>query len=217
MDVLSILLAFVLLATVLGFGFYLNLHSHRSIKKNYQWLADEFGLHFHSSESKGFGLFRSPPYVSGLWDGREISIQTVTTGLSNSRQAETAINLQTGVNPSVLLHLQSRKGLNRLERSEFKGLQQVSGPTPEYDQKIRLMTNHPEWFGRIFDMDFLNKLRVHLGGTSGTILLVKGSLTYRETGLLAGAKSVERIHGMTIFLGTMADWLENREKGEETL
>lgn len=211
MDYFSLLLAFCLLAMVLGFGFYLNLHSHRSIHKNYEWIANEFGLHFQPSESKGFGLFRSPPYVSGVWDGREISVQTVTTGLSNSRQAETAINLQTGLDRSVLLHFQSKRGLNRLEKSEFKNLQQVRGLNQAYDQKIRLLTNDKDWFSRTCDSQFLEKLMEALGQTSGTILLVKGSLTYRETGLLAGTKSLARIHKMTLFLGSMADMLEEKE------
>lgn len=199
--------------SVFALGFFLSRRSWKSIRSNYRALADRYGLDLTQPEAKGFGLFQASPYLFGVWEGRKTSVQTVTAGLKDSRQAETAIHLETDLRPDCILMIRSKRGLNRIERSEFKNLSRVGGPGDEFDKRILIASNRPDWTSERITAPMCERIMEDLGSTAGTILLVKGRLTYRETGLLAGTRSLERIERMLALLKWLADSLED---GPET-
>lgn len=198
----------LLVATVLVVGFVLNRESWRSIRRNYEFFANKYGLELSQPEARGFGLFKASPSLFGKWEDREMSVQTISAGLKDSRHSETAVHLETGLRDDCILLIRSKKGLNRLERSEFKKLVKVAGPTPEFDKRISIQTNRPEWVSEKISASMCETLLEGLGSTTGTILLVKGRLTYRELGILSGKGTRERIDRMINQLRWLADSLE---------
>ena len=201
--------ALALAAGIFVLGFFLSHRSWRSIRTNYRTLADKHGLDLTQPEAKGFGLFQASPYLFGVWEGRKTSVQTVTAGLKDSRQAETAIHLETDLRPDCILMIRSKRGLNRIERSEFKNLSRVGGPGDEFDKRISIASNRPDWISERITAPMCARILNDLGSTAGTILLVKGRLTYRETGLLSGARALDRIERMMVLLKWLADSLED--------
>ncbi len=201
---------------VFVFGFFLSRRSWRSICANYQALADRYGLDLTQPAAKGFGLFQASPYLFGVWEGRKTSVQTVTAGLKDSRQAETAIHMETALRADCILMIRSKRGLNRMERSEFKNLSPVGGPGVEFDKRISIASNRPDWTSGRITAPMCERILDDLGKTAGTILLVKGRLTYRETGLLAGNRSLERIERMLVLLKWLADSLEDGSEAPES-
>lgn len=203
--------ALALFLGICGVGFVLSRRSWRSIRSNYAGLAEEYGLDLTQPEAKGFGLFQASPYLFGEWHGRKMSVQTVTAGLKDSRQAETAVHLETGLRDDCVLLVRSKRGLNRIERSEFKKLVRVKGPDETFDKRIAIASNRPEWASERITAAMCERLLAELGETAGTILLVKGRLTYRETGLLSGRRSLERIRRMIALL----EWFAGELEGED--
>lgn len=201
--------ALALALSVFALGLVLSRRSWRSIRSNYRALAERYGLDLTQPQAKGFGLFQASPYLFGVWDGRKTSVQTVTAGLRDSRQAETAIHLETHLRPDCILMIRSKRGLNRIERSEFRNLSRVGGPGGEFDKRISIASNRPDWVAERITAPMCRRILEDLGPTAGTILLVKGRLTYRETGLLAGARALDRIERMMVLLKWLAESLED--------
>ncbi len=210
MELEIVALVFVLAIAVFLIGFYLNRGSWQSIRKNYEYLAERYDLEITQPEPKGFGIFQASPSLYGEWDGREMSVQTMSAGLKDSRHSETAIHLATGIREDCLLIIRSKKGLNRLERSEFKKLVKVSGPTEEFNKRIAITTNRPEWISQKITPSMCIRLLQKFGNTGGTILLTKGRLTYRELGLLSGSQTLARIEQMITELKWLAESLEEQ-------
>jgi len=208
MDWEAVVVIVTVFGAVFGFGIYLSRKSLRSIRTNYAALSEKFGLELTQPDAKGFGLFQAPPYLFGEWEGRKASVQTVMAGLKDSRQAETAVHLETALREDCILVLRSKRGLNRLERIEFKKLVRVKGPGEEFDRRISIATNRPDWVSEKVTAAMCEKLLAELGETSGTILLVKGRLSYRETGSLSGAATLKRIEKMMNLLQWFADEME---------
>ncbi len=209
-----VLVVVAVFAAVVGFGFFLSRRSWRSIRANYGKLAEEYGLEITQPEAKGFGLFQASPYLFGEWKGRKMSIQTVASGLKDSRQAETAVHLETGLREDCVLVIRSKRGLNRLERAEFKKLVRIKGPNEEFDKRLTIASNRPDWISERVSSAMCERILEDLGGTSGTLLLVKGRLTYRETGLLSGASALKRIGRMAGMLLWFAETMEG-DVGDE--
>lgn len=191
-----------------GLGFFLSRRSWQSIRKNYALLAERHGLDLTQPEAKGFGLFQASPYLFGEWNGRKTSVQTVTAGLKDSRQAETAVHLETHLREDCVLIIRSKRGINRLERAEFKKLVRIKGPSESFDKRLSITSNRPEWVSEKITAAMCGRLLEDLAATTGTVLLVKGRLTYRETGLLSGARSLERIEKMMLLLLWLAESME---------
>jgi len=216
MEVEVVVWVVLVILAVLVVGFFLNRGAWRSIRANYQFFSGKYGLVLTEPQAKGFGLFRASPSLHGHWEGREMSLQTVSAGLKDSRHAETAVHLQTALREDCILLIRSKKGLNRLERSEFKKLTKVAGPTEAFNKRISLTTNRPEWVSQKITAPMCETLLEGLGSTSGTILLIKGRLTYRELGLLSGKATQARIDRMIGQLRWLADSLEDGEAVPET-
>jgi len=206
----------VFFGVVVGLGFYLSRKSWRSIRSNYEKLAGTYGLELTQPAAKGFGLFQASPHLFGNWKGRKMSIQTVSAGLKDSRQAETAVHLETGLREDCVLVIRSKRGLNRLERVEFKKLVRIKGPTEEFDRRLSISSNRPDWVSERISASMCERILKDLGDTSGSGVLVKGRLTYRETGLISGTAALERIGRMAGMLLWFAEVMEGEcEAGEE--
>ncbi|MEM0964637.1 MAG: hypothetical protein AAGJ81_00615 [Verrucomicrobiota bacterium] len=201
----------LLFLVIIGLGFMVTRRSSNSIRANFESLSHDYGLEITLPEAKGFGLFQASPSVFGEWEGRKMSVQTMTAGLKDSRQAETAVHLETALREDCRLVIRSKRGLNRLERSEFKKLIRVKGPSEDFDKRISIMTNRPEWVSERITAKMCERILAELGSTHGTVLLVKSTLTYRELGLLTGRGTVERIEMMIALLKWLADTLEDGE------
>ncbi|MGE9290281.1 MAG: hypothetical protein ACQKBT_04775 [Puniceicoccales bacterium] len=201
----------LLIAAVLLIGFFLNRGSWRSIRENYGSLSEKYGLELSQPEPKGFGLFQASPSLYGKWEGREMSVQTVAAGLKDSRHSETAVHLQTALRGDCILLIRSKKGLNRLERSEFKKLIKVNGPSDEFNKRIGITSNRPDWVSEKITASMCERILSDLGSTTGTILLVKGRMSYRELGVLSGAGTLERVNRMIALLKWLTDSLEDGE------
>lgn len=215
MGIEEILLILALLGAVVGLGFYLSKRSWRSIRANYQELSALYGLEMTLPEAKGFGLFQASPHLFGEWNGRKMSVQTVMAGLKDSRQSETAVHLETRLREDCVLVIRSKKGLNRLDRIEFKKLIRIKGPSPEFDKRISIDSNRPEWVSEKVTAPMCKRILEQLGETAGTLLLVKGRLTYRETGLLSGNSARARIEKMVDLMLWFAEEMEGEIPHEE--
>ncbi|MBC2600605.1 hypothetical protein [Puniceicoccus vermicola] len=201
----------LLVLAVILIGFFLNRGSWRSIQKNFEFLAENYDLEVTQPEAKGFGLFKASPSVYGKWDEREMSVQTMSAGLKDSRHSETAVHLQTALREDCILLIRSKKGMNRLERSEFKKLIKVNGPTKEFNKRITITTNRPDWISEKITSSMCERILKDLGSTTGTILLVKGRMSYRELGLLSGAGTLARVDRMIEHLRWLTESLEDGE------
>ena len=209
-----ILWVVLLVAAVAVVGFFLNRESWRSIHKNYKLFSERYGLELTRPEAKGFGLFHASPSLHGIYQDREMSIQTISAGIKDSRHSETAVHLQTALREDCILLIRSKRGLNRLERSEFKKLVKVSGPSESFNKRLSIMTNRPEWVSEKITATMCDALLEGLGSTTGTMLLVKGRMTYRELGLLSGKKSQARMDQMIEQLLWLATSLEDGDSSE---
>jgi len=209
MEIEIVVWTVLLFAAIIGVGLYVSRRSWHSIRANYEILAGKYGLEITQPEAKGFGLFQASPHLYGEWEGRKISVQTVTGGFKDSRHADTAVHLETGLRQDCVLTIRSKRGLNRLERSEFKKLTRVKGPSEDFDKRISIATNRPDWISEKITASMCERILADLGSTNGTILLVKGRFTYRELGLLNGVKTLARIEKMIAHLKWLTDILED--------
>tara|TARA_R100000027_G_scaffold54802_3_gene43893 strand:- start:5558 stop:6235 length:678 start_codon:yes stop_codon:yes gene_type:complete len=202
-----------LLVAVGLLGFYLNRQSWKSILKNYEALGNKYGLDLTQPEAKMLGLFRASPYLHGHWNRRETSVQTLGSGMKNTRQSGTAIFMETALREDCVMLIRSKKGLNRLERNEFKNLTKVNGPTEAFNKRVLIATNRPEWVSEKITSSMCERILEDLGSTSGTINLIKGRLGYQELGILSGAAAYERMDRMMTHLNWLANSLEDGEPG----
>lgn len=205
----EVLLALGLLVLVAGVALGLNAHSHRSLRRNIDHLAARFGLEEVGGPAGRIGLWPRPPALHGTWQGRELALEPVATGWKGTRQSVTALHLETAVRKDALVRLQSRRGLNRLERSGLGKLTRVAGHKPEFDQRISVATNLPAWFVLRFPAATADRVLEELGPTSGSITLAEGRLSYHELGLPAGKNAPARLERLTLLLAHLATTLED--------
>ncbi len=205
----EVLLALGLLVLVAGVALGLNAHSHRSLRRNVERLAGRFGLEEVSGPQPRIGLWPRPPALHGTWEGRELALEPVATGWKGTRQSVTALHMETSLRKDAIVRLRSRRGLNRLERSDLGKLTRVAGHKPEFDQRISVATNLPAWFVLRFPASTADRVLDELGTTAGSITLAQGRLSYHELGLPAGKNTAARLERVTLLLAHLATTLES--------
>ncbi len=173
----------------------------------YRKLADSLALELDLPAAGLLGFHRPEPSLWGKFRGREVSVSVPGKGLSNTRQIETVIKVETADRT-----LSAQIGLAGLIRN-FASKASKSDPVwktgnSNFDSVIEIRTSHEQKFQALLTEARMQWILNTLKSNKGSIYLGNGNWAYAELGLITDDQRRERFAAMLNLLCDLAEELE---------
>ena len=180
----QLMLGLLLVAFVTGLYWWLLRRSAGQIRRQYDGLAERYGLELTAPDAAMGGFVRPEPFVHGRYRGREISISAPGKGLQNTRQTETVLKVAMS-GGGLRVQIAGSGLLGRMgQRDSGEKKRWLSGDAA-FDGALDVRTNDGVRLAMLLAPEVRQALLGLLEGSGASLYAAGGGLALARPGLLA--------------------------------